>query len=341
MVRTSLGLCVATVESLFLSLVAYFALSAFMDQFMATDFSPAMRSVLFIQLVLTILHASSQLIISVTDKMAYVASQQSPINDYGSSENYAAASELLLVSGLSEQQQHEQRQKALMLLQQEQAAQKKANLLIMLASRTDYRHALYAANGYCTFTMLLLLAYMCMFLQCLYGYGLSTTIEQRTRGGGLGSSAAQSPTSYHYSSCQRLDWIQAVVGASGWQRQVHFKVARTFWHLWPSFPACMHVHAYDTSITYIHYGTYTKTPGRERLRSGSVLPAYRGKHLCGRGLGLFDAEFFSLRLHIIRGYAGRGSVLRIPGAKGHHARERTHHIWRNVHHTEPLCLLQG
>ncbi len=72
MVRTSQGLFVPTIESLFLSLVAYFALSASMDQFMATDFSPAMRSVLFSQVVLTILHAFSQLIISAMDKMVFV-----------------------------------------------------------------------------------------------------------------------------------------------------------------------------------------------------------------------------------------------------------------------------
>jgi hypothetical protein len=136
MVRTSQGLFMPTVESLFLSLVAYFALSAFMDQFMATDFSPALRSVLFIQLVLTILHAFSQLIISVTNKMVYVA-VQSLVNEEGSGEAYAASS--VLLSGPSDSLKEEklqQKQEALLLLQEQ--AQEKANLLLMLASRTDY-----------------------------------------------------------------------------------------------------------------------------------------------------------------------------------------------------------
>ncbi len=68
MVRASAALFIPAAESLLLVLIFYFAASALMDQTMQSDFSPAMRSVLLSQLLLTLLTTTIHLIVAIVDK---------------------------------------------------------------------------------------------------------------------------------------------------------------------------------------------------------------------------------------------------------------------------------
>jgi hypothetical protein len=72
MAKASSALFIPLAESLFLVLVFYFAASAAMDQTMKSDFSPAMRSMLFSQLILIVATIAVHLVVAIADKSQFV-----------------------------------------------------------------------------------------------------------------------------------------------------------------------------------------------------------------------------------------------------------------------------
>lgn len=80
----------------------------------------------------------------------------------------------------------------------------------VLAERTSYRYSMHISNIYCTSVVGLLVLHATMLAQAVGGSGLDETIVQRVK----------TLPSYTYASSNRLDWIQAVMGSSGWVRQV-------------------------------------------------------------------------------------------------------------------------
>lgn len=98
MVRTSSALFIPGAEALVLSMGFYFAASALMDQTMPSDFSPAMRSVLFSQLLLVLLSMSAHLVLAVVDKSQFVLPKAEPTEAAAAAEGGGAAALLALIS---------------------------------------------------------------------------------------------------------------------------------------------------------------------------------------------------------------------------------------------------
>lgn len=80
------------------------------------------------------------------------------------------------------------------------------------------RYALNTANAYCTGVVSLLLVFCAMFFQATSGSGLDSAIEQRESS--AASSQSSSNNNTYYDSSQKLDWMQATLGSSGWQKQM-------------------------------------------------------------------------------------------------------------------------
>jgi hypothetical protein len=191
MARTSAALFVPGVENLVLSLCGFFAMVALMDQIMPSDFSPSMRSVLLSQLLLVLVTMCAHLAISLLDRSRFVLASSS-------------SSPAAFVPAASTDDADE-------------AARKK--LVALISQRTDYRLAMSVGNVYAVAMLSLLLLFSTMFFQSLSAAGLDSATYQRARVV-VQEGSPSNQTTYYYASSGRLDWLQAVAGASGWQRQV-------------------------------------------------------------------------------------------------------------------------
>lgn len=65
-------------------------------------------------------------------------------------------------------------------------------------------------NAYCVCSLALFLLFLAEFMQAVTGLGLDEGEELRVRGASGDA----------YTSTQRLDWVQAVGGSSGWLSKV-------------------------------------------------------------------------------------------------------------------------
>ena len=78
------------------------------------------------------------------------------------------------------------------------------------------RTTLSVCSAYCAMSLGLLLLFLAELLQAASGLGLDTSVVYRIR-------TMQDPEADElYASTQRLDWVQAVSGGSGWMRKVCF-----------------------------------------------------------------------------------------------------------------------
>jgi hypothetical protein len=87
MPKTSSALFVPLAESLFLVLVFYFAASAVMDQTMPADFTPAMRSMLFSQLLLVLVTTFMHFVIAMADRSQFVLPEADAVDADDSQKN--------------------------------------------------------------------------------------------------------------------------------------------------------------------------------------------------------------------------------------------------------------
>ena len=78
------------------------------------------------------------------------------------------------------------------------------------------RSTLSVCSAYCVMTLGLLLLFLAELLQAASGLGLDTSVVYRTRT----MTMPESNVTELYASTQRLDWVQAVSGGSGWMRKV-------------------------------------------------------------------------------------------------------------------------
>jgi hypothetical protein len=213
MVKTTSGLFVSASENLVTGILLFLFLSGFMTVVTPSDFSPSMRGVLISQLVLLILTALFLLVAALMSRTRYIVGdnsaserarqQQQAEEDEGTKENdegSAPSQEALAASSM---------------------------LDWIMATRLRFLLSLGAANAYSTFTLGLLLMFMCAVIQSSTGWGLDATLDVRMdpessfqavdqnwrQWANISSSQRQGSV---YASSRRLDWIQATMGSSGW-----------------------------------------------------------------------------------------------------------------------------
>ena len=187
MPRKTSALFVACAENVVLSLVVYTLLSGLMELVAAADFAPAMRASIFSQVVLVMVASVTIAVLSAGDRARVILS------------NNKDAAEDALGDERKEEVNSDDHDNAPLF---KWISDRRAHAMSMLS----------VANAYSTCIFAIALLYLGCFLQAASGWGLDD-------GDGVGMhletrvSTARNST---YASSQRLDWVQATVGGSGW-----------------------------------------------------------------------------------------------------------------------------